>query len=152
MAIGDLFDTVSVLVNTCTKHMSRATRRVRSHRTFSKLSLSKSKAAPFLARGGGFIPFLHAKNKGDKGRGDDDRRSNSSEEEEEMEEEERLWQRTILMGEKCQPLDFSGAIYYDSAGRQLKELPVPRSPLRSPLPSFAFHNAVVHSEKVAKSN
>lgn len=62
------------------------------------------------------------------------------------EEEEGLWQRTILMGEKCQPLNFSGAIYYDSAGRQLKELPVPRSPLRSPLPSFAFHDAAVHSE------
>ncbi|XP_010924749.1 uncharacterized protein [Elaeis guineensis] len=149
MAIGDLFHTVSVLVNTCTKHMSRATRRIRSHGTFSKLSFSKSRAAPFLARGASFIPFLDAKKKGVEGEGDDDKTSKSSEEEEEIEEEERLWQRTILMGEKCQPLDFSGVIYYDSAGRQLKELPfVPRSPLRSPLPSFATHNAVVHSEEV----
>ncbi|XXG74347.1 hypothetical protein AAC387_Pa07g3089 [Persea americana] len=38
-----------------------------------------------------------------------------------------LWQRDILMGEKCQPLDFSGAIYYDNQGKRLTGLP-PRSP------------------------
>jgi hypothetical protein len=47
-----------------------------------------------------------------------------------MEEEgggDSLWQRTILMGEKCQPPDFSGAIIYDDKGNQLTEFP-PRSP------------------------
>ncbi|KAL9682890.1 hypothetical protein QQ045_014701 [Rhodiola kirilowii] len=46
--------------------------------------------------------------------------------------DEALWQRAILMGDKCQPLDFSGVIYYDESGKQISELP-PRSP-RSPLP------------------
>ncbi|KAI7986208.1 hypothetical protein LOK49_LG14G00290 [Camellia lanceoleosa] len=48
-----------------------------------------------------------------------------------------LWQRTILMGDKCQPLDFSGVIYYDNNGNQLSELPL-RSPRLSPLPSYVY--------------
>uniref|UniRef100_A0A0D9WKF6 Uncharacterized protein n=1 Tax=Leersia perrieri TaxID=77586 RepID=A0A0D9WKF6_9ORYZ len=35
-----------------------------------------------------------------------------------------IWRRTILMGERCEPLDFDGAIHYDSFGRRL---PAPRS-------------------------
>ncbi|KAF8100196.1 hypothetical protein N665_0229s0026 [Sinapis alba] len=46
---------------------------------------------------------------------------------EEEEEEFGIWQREILMGGKCEPLDHSGVIYYDCSGHQLKELP-PRSP------------------------
>ncbi|CDO98476.1 unnamed protein product [Coffea canephora] len=46
-----------------------------------------------------------------------------------------LWQRNILMGDKCQPLDFSGVIYYDSNGKKLSELPM-KSPRASPLPSY----------------
>ncbi|XWS50690.1 hypothetical protein CRYUN_Cryun12cG0108100 [Craigia yunnanensis] len=46
-----------------------------------------------------------------------------------------VWQREILMGDKCQPLDFSGAIYYDSKGHQLGELPI-RSPRASPMPGY----------------
>ncbi|KAL5069101.1 hypothetical protein RYX36_019988 [Vicia faba] len=34
-----------------------------------------------------------------------------------------LWKKTILMGEKCQPLEFPGAIFYDSEGNQLSEPP-----------------------------
>ena len=48
-----------------------------------------------------------------------------------------LWQREILMGDKCQPLDFSGVIYYDSNGKRLSEVPI-RSPRASPLPSYAY--------------
>jgi hypothetical protein len=36
-----------------------------------------------------------------------------------------VWQREILLGDKCQPLDFSGVIYYDANGNQLHELPPP---------------------------
>ncbi|XP_031490458.1 uncharacterized protein LOC116257651 [Nymphaea colorata] len=39
----------------------------------------------------------------------------------EDEEEEGVWKRQILMGERCQPLDFSGVIYYDHTGRQLQD-------------------------------
>lgn len=46
-----------------------------------------------------------------------------------------LWQRSILMGDKCQPLDFSGVIYYDNNGNRMSELPM-KSPRASPLPSF----------------
>ncbi|TMX02363.1 hypothetical protein EJD97_021872 [Solanum chilense] len=46
-----------------------------------------------------------------------------------------LWQRGILMGDKCQPLDFSGVIYYDSEGNRLQEVPM-RSPRASPMPNY----------------
>jgi hypothetical protein len=46
-----------------------------------------------------------------------------------------LWRKEILMGERCQPLDFSGVIYYDAEGRRLAHPPPPRSPMRSPLPT-----------------
>lgn len=48
-----------------------------------------------------------------------------------------LWQRNILMGDKCQPLDFSGVIYYDNNGKQLPEFPM-KSPRASPLPSYMY--------------
>ncbi|KAL5722291.1 hypothetical protein ACHQM5_005829 [Ranunculus cassubicifolius] len=48
-----------------------------------------------------------------------------------------LWQRGILMGEKCQPPDFSGVIYYDPYGNQVSEFS-PKSPRATPLPGYAF--------------
>ncbi|KAI3423487.1 uncharacterized protein J3R85_010984, partial [Psidium guajava] len=46
-----------------------------------------------------------------------------------------LWQKAILMGDKCRPQEFSGAIYYDSYGNQLPEPPKSQT-AASPLPSF----------------
>ncbi|XP_040381375.1 uncharacterized protein LOC121054774 [Oryza brachyantha] len=34
---------------------------------------------------------------------------------------EGLWRRAILMGERCEPLSFPGAIHYDSLGRRLPQ-------------------------------
>ncbi|RCV21481.1 hypothetical protein SETIT_4G143100v2 [Setaria italica] len=51
------------------------------------------------------------------------------------EAEAGVWRKEILMGERCQPLDFSGVIYYDAEGRRLAQPPPPRSPMRSPLPA-----------------
>lgn len=34
---------------------------------------------------------------------------------------EGLWRRAILMGERCEPLSFPGAIHYDSRGRRLSQ-------------------------------
>ncbi|XP_047329041.1 uncharacterized protein LOC124932455 [Impatiens glandulifera] len=48
-----------------------------------------------------------------------------------------LWRRTILMGDKCQPLDFSGVIYYDSDGKALSEIPF-RSPRATPMSNHAL--------------
>lgn len=47
--------------------------------------------------------------------------------------EDGVWRREILMGDKCQPLDFPGVIYYDKDGNLLDELPI-----RSPLPGYLF--------------
>jgi len=38
-----------------------------------------------------------------------------------------VWQRSILMGERCQPPQFSGLIVYDDKGNRLPQFP-PRSP------------------------
>ncbi|KAF5734614.1 hypothetical protein HS088_TW15G00106 [Tripterygium wilfordii] len=46
-----------------------------------------------------------------------------------------LWQREILMGDRCRPLDFSGVIYYDNTGKPLEEF-TPRSQRASPLPAY----------------
>lgn len=46
-----------------------------------------------------------------------------------------VWQKAILMGDKCEPLDFSGVIYYDSNGKQVNEPPL-RSPRASPVPGY----------------
>lgn len=51
-----------------------------------------------------------------------------------LEDDKCLWKKTILMGEKCQPLEFSGAIFYDSEGNQLSE--PPKTPKIIPLISF----------------
>ncbi|KAF5734613.1 hypothetical protein HS088_TW15G00105 [Tripterygium wilfordii] len=34
-----------------------------------------------------------------------------------------VWQRAILKGDKCQSLDMSGVIYYDSTGKPIKKVP-----------------------------
>lgn len=36
------------------------------------------------------------------------------------EDEEALWKKTIIMGDKCRPLEFSGHIAYDSDGNRLQ--------------------------------
>lgn len=42
-----------------------------------------------------------------------------------------VWQRTILLGRRCQPLEFAGAIHYDCEGQRLWQ---PRTPPPSPPP------------------
>ena len=51
-------------------------------------------------------------------------------------EEGGLWQKSILMGERCQHPEFSGVIFYDCDGNQVSE--PPRTPRASPLPSFSY--------------
>ncbi|XP_051145908.1 uncharacterized protein LOC127261656 [Andrographis paniculata] len=54
-------------------------------------------------------------------------------------EESGLWQKAILMGEKCQPPEFSGVIYYDYSGNRISEMPKsPRPGSMSPLRNFNF--------------
>ncbi|KAK6249607.1 hypothetical protein QQP08_011267 [Theobroma cacao] len=78
------------------------------------------------------ITLVHRKKLGEEnGKGT----RHAPEEEEEEFGDGGVWQKAILMGDKCQPLDFSGVIYYDSKGNQLDELPI-RSPRASPLPGY----------------
>lgn len=37
----------------------------------------------------------------------------------ELEDEEEVWRKTIIRGERCRPLEFSGKIDYDSDGNLL---------------------------------
>ncbi|KAG8069127.1 hypothetical protein GUJ93_ZPchr0005g14366 [Zizania palustris] len=56
-----------------------------------------------------------------------DKRRTSAASEPVIDKGEALWRRTILMGERCQPLDFAGAVH-DSFGRRLaRPTPNPRS-------------------------
>ncbi|KAJ8476095.1 hypothetical protein OPV22_019822 [Ensete ventricosum] len=110
-----LLHVVTALVSTCSRRMSRAATKLSRRRS----SIIRKKKATQL-RADGF--------------GDAD---SDGEREEDMRGDVEVWRRTILMGEKCQPLNFSGVIYYDADGRRLSEVPTPRSPLRSPLLSFA---------------
>ncbi|KAK6913565.1 hypothetical protein RJ641_023166 [Dillenia turbinata] len=38
-------------------------------------------------------------------------------------DDEAVWRRTIMMGERCRPLDFSGKIEYDSHGNLVSQSP-----------------------------
>ncbi|CAN6345658.1 unnamed protein product [Urochloa humidicola] len=105
MAAGyaeELLGRVSSLVETCTRRVSRATRRLLRHsrKQAAGLPAAGAVAAALCARGAAI----------DKKGG-----------------EVALWSRRILMGERCQPLDFAGAIHYDSSGRRLARPPTPRS-------------------------
>jgi hypothetical protein len=50
-----------------------------------------------------------------------------------------VWRRTILLGQRCQPLEFNGAIHYDGEGRrQWHARTPPRTPLLSPVRPSEF--------------
>lgn len=130
LAIG-LFVSVSAIVALCAKQASRASKKIGAELTENNLKTGQrfSFATPkqlltTIGRKGTLL--LHKKRIGEETR--------LEAEEEEFFGEGELWQRTILMGDKCQPLDFSGVICYDSNGKQLSQLP-PRSPRASPLPA-----------------
>ncbi|XP_066319373.1 uncharacterized protein [Miscanthus floridulus] len=123
-----LAQAVTALMGTCARRLSRATRRLHLRPRQGLLaSFSSSRAiVPFLGGGGGAIRKKARSSK---------RRRGEEEDELSFEAEDGVWRKEIMMGERCQPLDFSGAIYYDAEGRRLEQPPTPRSPLRSPLPA-----------------
>ncbi|KAI8018915.1 hypothetical protein LOK49_LG04G03223 [Camellia lanceoleosa] len=46
-------------------------------------------------------------------------------------DEAAVWRRTIMMGEKCRPMDFSGKILYDCNGNLLPDSPHDQSRRKS---------------------
>ncbi|CAA7408509.1 unnamed protein product [Spirodela intermedia] len=144
MAMGGLHS-VSALVAAWGRRVSRKLLGGGDRRSIDHAKIAPS-WAPYLSRRMSLLPFRGVGKKAAeedrrrrrRRRGDFDEETESSGEEEERGKEDGgVWQRTILMGERCQPLDFSGVIHYDSQGKQLSDIP-PRSPLRSPLPSFSI--------------
>ncbi|KAL1810739.1 hypothetical protein ACET3Z_020804 [Daucus carota] len=108
LAAGLLTSVVSLWL-ICSKHATRTSKKIAPKKVMARLS---HKAIQFRRRKSGG----EAKTGGEDG---------------------GVWRRAILMGDKCEPLDYSGVIYYDSEGNRLSEVPV-RSPRASPLPSYAY--------------
>ncbi|CAN6233737.1 unnamed protein product [Urochloa humidicola] len=132
MGIG-LAQAVVALVGTCARRLSRAARRLHLRPPRQGLAaasfVSPRAIVPFLGGGGGAIKKVLSSSKSK-------RRRKAEDDELSFEwEKDGVWRKEIMMGERCQPLEFSGAIYYDAEGRRLEQPPTPRSPLRSPLPA-----------------
>ena len=126
-----LAQAVAALVGTCARRLSRAARRLhhlRPRDDGAAASFSSRAIVPFL--GGGVRKALSSSSPTKpKAR----RRNKAAAAEDAT--GDGVWRKEIMMGERCQPLDFSGVIYYDAEGRRLAQPPPPRSPLRSPLPA-----------------
>ncbi|PIM97908.1 hypothetical protein CDL12_29617 [Handroanthus impetiginosus] len=132
LAIG-LFVSVSLVVALCAKHSRKV-----GEKYFSKSSEPNTHKAPLpsakklistISRKA-MTPLVHK-----LGRESESGDSGGQKGEEEI----GLWQKAILMGEKCQPPEFSGVIYYDYAGNRIPEMPKsPRATSMSPLRSFTF--------------
>lgn len=151
LAIG-LFLSASVVATICAKHARRVSRNYSANsvtndqeqssphydqKVVPKSPLRSPKKFITSISNKAITPFLmYHKKSGD---GDDDQSSKGEKLlEEEGFGEGGLWQKDILMGEKCQPHEFSGVIYYDCDGKQISELP-PRSPRASiHVPAFSF--------------
>ena len=134
-----LAQAVAALVGTCARRLSRAARRLhhlRPPRDGIAASFSSRAIVPFLGGGGsGSVkkPLSSSSSSSSSSKSKRRRRKASSAAKEEA--GDGVWRKEIMMGERCQPLDFSGVIYYDADGRRLAQAPPPRSPLRSPLPA-----------------
>ncbi|CAN6233736.1 unnamed protein product [Urochloa humidicola] len=136
-----LAQAVAALVGTCARRLSRAARRLhlRPPRDGGVAASFSSRAiVPFLGGGGGggvrkaLSSCSSSSSSKSKAKG---RRKAAAAAKEEQAAGDGVWRKEIMMGERCQPLDFSGVIYYDAEGRRLAQPPPPRSPMRSPLPA-----------------
>jgi hypothetical protein len=121
-----LAQAVAALVGTCARRLSRAARRLHQRpRQGSAASFSSRAIVPFF---GGAKKSLSSSAAASSSKAKSRRKAAE-------EEDDGVWRKEIMMGERCQPLDFSGVIYYDAEGQRLAQPPPPRSPLRSPLPA-----------------
>ncbi|KAK4423611.1 hypothetical protein Salat_1944000 [Sesamum alatum] len=129
LAIG-LFVSVSALVALCAKHARQVRTKYEaktSETNTPKSPLRTPKQFITTLSNKAMIPLVHAKKSLQQC-------NNNSKAQEEM----GLWQKAILMGEKCQPPEFSGVIYYDYSGNRIPEMAKsPRAAQMSPLRNFA---------------
>ncbi|KAG8382946.1 hypothetical protein BUALT_Bualt05G0132700 [Buddleja alternifolia] len=137
LAIG-LFVSVSILVALCAKHAGQIPKKHTSNTSEPNAPKSPlpspKKLIAAISHKAMMMPLvIHCKKSAqetDTGVGDNNKGK----------EEIGLWQKAILMGERCQPPEFSGVIYYDYSGNRIPEMPMsPRaSPMISPLRNFSF--------------
>ncbi|KAF6992378.1 hypothetical protein CFC21_009376 [Triticum aestivum] len=118
-------------VSSLARRVSRATRRLLRHRLRYGVSASSSSSSrrrtrpvvdPAAGSGSGSVADSRRQPAGGvvptaDGKGD------VADADAENEEDDGIWRRAILMGGRCQPLDFAGAIHYDSFGRRLARPP-----------------------------
>lgn len=135
LAIG-LFISVSFLLSLCAQH----SRKVISSRKYSTDDQSSS---PGCRKTSSPTSVSFKENIIDHPLISPAKRSSKQEESEEEESGGAgLWQKAILMGEKCQPPEFSGVLFYDSYGKRISELPrspraIPTSTPTTPLRNFS---------------
>ncbi|CAL4948492.1 unnamed protein product [Urochloa decumbens] len=60
-------------------------------------------------------------------------------------EEACVWRRAILLGRRCQPLEFAEAIHYDCEGQRLRQ---PRTPPQSSSPVLLMSPAHLHTSQL----
>lgn len=136
LAIG-LFVSVSFLVALCAKHARQVPRKYTSKTSdpnITKSPLPSPKQLITTISHKAMMPLVNAKKWSSGQESDSGVRGNSK-----GNEESGLWQKAILMGERCQPPEFSGVIYYDYSGNRIPEMPKsPRATSMSPLRNFTF--------------
>lgn len=118
LAIG-LFFSIIAIVGLCAKHAKKSSKKSKANiisesKIVPRLSSPQQLSPNMTKKGGEFSDEFSGELAGDK---------------------KGLWQKTIIMGEKCKPPQFSGVIYYDCSGNRVSELP--RSPRASPLLKYA---------------
>ncbi|XP_060215822.1 uncharacterized protein LOC132642809 [Lycium barbarum] len=125
LAIG-LFLSILALVALCAKHAKKPSKTSMS--THEKIKTNVCKIAPRLSP-------LGLPNKNNNKRVDEESGNPTGDVTGEVAGEEGLWQKAIIMGEKCQPPQFSGVLFYDPSGNRVSELP--RSPRASNMSRYA---------------
>lgn len=124
-----LFLSATAIVALCAKHEvlgSRKSKKTSDKKLAAKSPLTSPKEL-LTSISNKAVPFMYKKKGGDE----DGAETGAC-----RVEEGGLWQKSILMGERCQHPEFSGVIFYDGNGNQVSE--PPRTPRASPLPSFSY--------------
>lgn len=128
-----LFLSATAIVALCAKHagfVSRKCNKTSNPKLVPKSPLASPKEL-LTSISNKAVPFIYKKKGGDEAEAE-----TGACRVEEGTGEGGLWQKSILMGERCQHPEFSGVIFYDGYGNQVSE--PPRTPRASPLPSFSY--------------
>ncbi|KAL7091079.1 hypothetical protein ACP275_12G082800 [Erythranthe tilingii] len=141
LAIG-LFVSVSLLVGLCAKHARKYASKTsdpntafKSSSSSSQLPYSPKQLIATISHKASMLPLIHGNKRSASDAGVVGGNSKKGSED----SSDGLWQKAILMGERCQPPEFSGVIYYDYSGNRIPEMPKsPRATSMSPLKIFSF--------------